>query len=235
MFQAIFDNPPLIALPATHWRKYRKEKRTDRPQFPRQRQTMHSPAGRKRRLFFRIHTSKATRASETKGNPGRRHLGDPERRNQRGRYLGGVEDLLGLLHRVRLLALLEGYRGPHHRQPSAASRRSPPRRGRPGRDPGRHGGCCCSGHTWACSSRARSEVEQMRGDKKFRRGLRRLGLKARPGLPMHRTTSSLYCFFFYPTFVTCNCKRDVWWLGRKFYPKIAFGLGGLWAATSPPY
>lgn len=26
VFHAIFDNPPLIALPATHWRKYRKEK-----------------------------------------------------------------------------------------------------------------------------------------------------------------------------------------------------------------
>ena len=147
---------PLIALPPTHWRKYRKKKR-------------------KANRFATVCTATTNKAfpswpqatsllpnSHLKSHEALRNEGEPWRtasrscrakESDRGRYLGGVEDLLGLLHRVRLLALLEGYRGPRHRQPSAAPRRGPPRRGRPGRDPGRHGGGCCSGH--ACVGLAR--------------------------------------------------------------------------------
>jgi hypothetical protein len=41
------------------------------------------------------------------------------------------------VHRVRLLARLEVYRGLRHRQPRVAPRRGPAWRDRPGRDPGR--------------------------------------------------------------------------------------------------
>lgn len=183
----IFDNPPLIALPAIHWAEIEKKKTnpiatisTAEP-FPK----LDASAG----LYLQNshHNSIGQFPNE------RELLRTALRTRQRGgigeeRYLGGVEDLLGLLHGVRLLALLDGYRGPHHRRPSAAPGQGPPRSGRPGRDPGRHGGGGCSGHVlarWAFSSRARSvgrsgEADEER-DKKFWRGLVRLGLKSSRG------------------------------------------------------